>query len=89
MDIGKLPKAARSAAMRGGTDGWGQIGSAAEYVRYALPTEPRSRRRCTCGCKRRATHKGMVNGVCLRGGCELSIRRWVKNAALRQEESNG
>ena len=38
-----------------------------------------SRRRCGCGCGRRATHMGLANGVCMSTGCELYIRRWVKN----------
>lgn len=37
-----------------------------------------SRRRCGCGCKKRATHIGGCNGIALRTGCELSIRRWAK-----------
>lgn len=37
-----------------------------------------SRKRCRCGCKQRATHFGLANGVVLRSGCELSIRRWAK-----------
>lgn len=78
VDLNKMTKAERSAAMRGGTAGWGQIGSSTEHVRYALPVHSTSRRRCSCGCKRRATYKGMVNGVCLRSGCDLSIRRWIK-----------
>jgi hypothetical protein len=78
MDITKLPKAARSAAMRGGTDAWGSFGSSAEHVRYAQPADPKSRRRCHCGCKRRATHMGMANGVALTTACELAVRRWVK-----------
>lgn len=79
VDLSKLSKQARVAAMRGGTDGWGQLGSSADDVRYAEPVvDPRSRRLCTCGCKRRSTHKGMANGVCLTSGCELSMARWVK-----------
>ena len=38
----------------------------------------RSRVRCDCGCNRRATHMGTVNGMGMTSGCELSIRRWVK-----------
>lgn len=78
MDIGKLPKEARSAAMRGGTQEWGQYGSANAHVRYAQAVPPKSRRKCRCGCDRRATHMGMVNGVGLVTGCELRVRRWVK-----------
>jgi len=80
-DLKTLSPAALSAAMRGGTNRWGQWGSQDDHVRYAEPMESRSRRRCSCGCKRRATHKGMANGVCLRSGCDLSIRRWVKGNA--------
>lgn len=78
-DISKLSPAARSAAMRGGTAGWGQHGSAAEHVRYAEPVWSTSRRRCACGCKKRATHVGMANGLALLRGCELRIRRWVRD----------
>jgi hypothetical protein len=82
MDIDELSKRGRSAAMRGGTDGWGAHGSV-DHARYSEPVEPRSRRRCHCGCKRRATHKGMANGVCLTQACELGIARWVKTGLVR------
>src|ERR1700743_92587 len=39
---------------------------------------PKSRRRCHCGCKKRATHRGCGNGVTLVTGCQLYIRRWVR-----------
>jgi hypothetical protein len=83
MDINKMPPPERSAAMRGGMDGWGQIGSAVRNVRYALPVPGTSRRRCSCGCNRRATHRGMANGVCLTTACELAICRWVKTGYLK------
>jgi hypothetical protein len=83
MDLNKMPKAERAAAMRGGIAGWGAIGNAMTDVRYALPVEPKSRRRCQCGCKRRATRRGMANGVCLVMGCYLAIRRWVKTGNTR------
>lgn len=67
--------------MRGGTDGWGQVGSV-EHVRYAQAAPSTSRRRCPCGCKRRATHLGMANGVALVNACELAVRRWVKTARI-------
>jgi hypothetical protein len=57
---------------------WGQHGSI-EMNRYIQPVGPRSRRRCNCGCKQRSTHLGMANGVCLAEGCELSMRRWVRD----------
>lgn len=83
-DLSKLSAAALSAAMRGGTAGWGEWGSSRDHVLYAQPIDPKSRRRCSCGCKRRATHLGMANGICLISGCELSIARWVRNGGHRE-----
>lgn len=39
----------------------------------------RLRRRCYCGCGRRATYTGGSNGVAMMHGCELSVRRWVRD----------
>jgi len=58
---------------------FGEYGNALEHHRYIQPVEPRSRRRCHCGCGKRATHLGMANGVGLAMGCELSMRRWAKS----------
>lgn len=82
-DLNNLSQAARSAAMRGGTAGWGQHGSSIEHTRYAEPTDSRSRRRCHCGCKRRATHVGMANGIALSMGCELAVARWVRTGRTK------
>lgn len=68
-----------SAAMRGGTEAWGEIGSSERHVRYALPQLPKKRRKCSCGCGQRAIHRGLANGMCLTDGCELRIRRWVRD----------
>ena len=38
-----------------------------------------SRCRCRCGCKGRETHHGRANGVTLMSGCELYVRRWVRD----------
>jgi hypothetical protein len=81
VDLHKLSKAARSAAMRGGTGAWGQHGDVRRHVRYAEPVTPTSRRRCRCGCNRRATHYGMANGVAMTVACELAIRRWVRSGS--------
>jgi len=81
-DLSKMTPAARSAAMRGGTDGWGQVGSV-DDVRYAEPVPSTSRRRCKCGCKRRATHYGMAKGMALTTACELAVRRWIKTGETR------
>lgn len=75
--LNELSAAALSAAMRGGTEGWGEWGSAEQHIRYVEPINPRRRIRCHCGCKRRATHQGWANGISLIDGCELSIRRWA------------
>lgn len=40
---------------------------------------PSSRRRCYCGCKARATHSGLGDGICLVMGCEMFVRRWVRD----------
>jgi hypothetical protein len=85
-DLNEMSNAARSAAMRGGMAGWGQVGGLAEHLRYM---ELRSRRpgrkpKCNCGCGTPKTHTGFANGVCLTSGCELYVRRWVKTAGIRK-----
>lgn len=41
---------------------------------------PRMRRRCPCGCGQTSTHSGRgTNGVALMWGCELHVRRWVRD----------
>lgn len=85
-----MSAATLSAAMRGGTATWGQSASALEDVRYADPITGRAgRRKCSCGCDRASSHRGMANGICLVSGCELSIRRWVKDpsADLRRDHA--
>lgn len=77
MRLNDLSPAALSAAMRGGADGWGEHGSVT-HARYAEPHP--SRRKCHCGCNGRQTHIGIANGVGLYWGCELSVRRWVRDA---------
>jgi hypothetical protein len=83
VNLNELTPAALSAAMRGGTSGWGQVASAAEHVRYSQPAQPTSRRKCHCGCNRRATHMGMANGMALTSGCQLAIQRWIKTGRKR------
>ncbi len=80
MVINDLSPAARSAAMRGGTEQWGSHGSSIDHVRYMEALPAKFRKRCACGCKSRATYRGMANGVCLVVGCELRTRRWVRDA---------
>lgn len=55
-------------------------GSVHHHARYMVAAEKTPRRRmCGCGCRKRVTHRGMCNGVCLTEGCELQVRRWVKD----------
>lgn len=62
---------------------FGVIGSVDGH-RYMQPVQSRSRRRCPC-CKARATHMGMNNGVGLIAGCELRVRRWVRDGRQMRE----
>lgn len=79
VDLSKLSPPALKAAIKGGTKGWGRSASDAGY-RYVEPLEAKYRRRkCHCGCDGRASHRGMVNGVALVEGCELSIARWQRD----------
>lgn len=84
-DLNELSPKALSAAMRGGTQGWGQMGSSKDHVRYSemLPKRRGRRRRCYCGCGRPVTHMGMANGVGLTSACELGIARWVRIGSVK------
>lgn len=85
VNLNKLSRQALSAAMRGGTSGWGQVGSSVDHVRYSEPLERRRgrRRNCHCGCGGRITHRGMANGLALTCACELAIARWVRTGDTR------
>jgi hypothetical protein len=83
LDLNSISPTALKAAMQGGTEAWGQVGSAMEHVRYAEQITPKSRKKCWCGCEQRCTHKGMANGVCLTSGCHMGILRWVKTGQVR------
>ncbi len=78
-DLNSMSQAARSAAMRGGMEGWGAVGGV-DHIRYMEPRKKRPGRqpKCSCGCDREKTHLGLANGVCLISGCEWRVRRWVK-----------
>ncbi|WP_188036015.1 hypothetical protein [Pseudomonas sp. EZ-C24] len=79
-NLNDLSPAARSAAMRGGVAGWGQVGGQPGQIRYMELRKERSGRqpKCAYGCETNKTHLGFANGVCLISGCEMRIRRWVK-----------
>ncbi len=77
--LNELSPQALSAAMRGGMQAWGQWGSSVDHIRYAEPISGRRRRMCHCGCRKRSTHRGAANGITLMTGCELHVRRWVRD----------
>lgn len=56
----------------------GTHGSAMSMTRDTWPA-PDRRRRCRCGCDSSATHVGGAGGVALTSGCEISMRRWVRD----------
>lgn len=85
-DLNKLSPTALKAAMQGGTEAWGQMGSSTDNVRYAEIITPKSRKKCWCGCEGKRTHKGMANGVCLTTACHMGILRWVKTGGVRVAE---
>lgn len=81
-DLDSLSPQALQATMEGGTASWGQWGSADHHRLYVEPIGPewpmRRRRRCTCGCHRKVTHRVAANGVTLSAGCEMDARRSAK-----------
>lgn len=79
-----LSQSALKAAVIGGVEEWGQRASVFDHYLYVEPIDSRSRRRCHCGCNKRATHRGMANGICLSQGCELSMMRWAKRWTCRK-----
>lgn len=73
------------ARLEGGA-GFGTYGSSQEHRRYTqlLPGRFRNRRKCHCGCGGKSSHMGMANGLGLTSGCELSMRRWVRDGPVNQ-----
>lgn len=55
--------------------------------RSLATVEPSSRRRCHCGCGKRATHNGLGDGLALMTGCEMSVRRWVRDGYTKGEDT--
>jgi len=80
VNLKTLSTPALAAAMRGGTDGWGQWGSITEHILYVEPQTPNRGhyRKCHCGCCGKATHRIMANGICMGSGCEMSMRRALR-----------
>lgn len=74
------PSKAETRARMASPGGWGYVADANKHTRYAVTLPPKSRMRCRlCPCRRRATHYGAANGLGMTtGGCELAVRRWVR-----------
>jgi hypothetical protein len=64
--------------------GWGEVSSenGNRYMRQSS-----QRRKCSCGCGKNVTHSGCSNGLALVSGCELYVRRWMRDPedARRQQ----
>ena len=58
-----------------------RLAEAMQYKRTMTPAMPWSLVRCRCGCDRRASHLGLADGLCMMSGCELTVRRWVRDGA--------
>ena len=59
----------------------GRLTEAMQYKRTMTPAMPWSLARCRCGCTGRASHLGLTDGSCMMSGCELTVRRWVRDGA--------
>jgi hypothetical protein len=81
-DLKSLSPPALAAAMRTGTADWGHEGSILKHAVYVEPFSG-SRQLCHCGCRRRVKYISMANGVGMATGCELSMRRFVKQRGKR------
>ena len=88
VDLNSLKGSELSAAMRGGTEGWGKQASI-NNIRYSVAKQKVSGRPCvcTCGCKNKITHLGMANGICLTSGCEFSVALWVRTGKIKTMEN--
>jgi hypothetical protein len=60
---------------------WARFGYV-EGVHSMTPRPAGSGRRCDCGCKSRATHFGLSDGLVMMSGCELRVRRWVRDGYM-------
>lgn len=56
-----------------------RVGDALNGDRGKRQAPSTSRRRCPCGCGKRATHVGTADGLAMMMGCELHVARWVRD----------
>jgi hypothetical protein len=81
------------ATLAGKIDSDGTRFGSADGSRSMVAIGSRSRSRCDCGCDARATHVGLGDGCALMSGCEMEVRRWVRDGydyaeLLRRMERN-
>jgi hypothetical protein len=70
--------------------GWQRIGNVDDPRHMeAMSSRLRNRSRCGCGCDGKASHTGYANGLALTSGCELSMRRWVRDGYAASEPQTG
>ena len=55
--------------------------SSAFKIDRSMKKRDNKRSKCYCGCNGRATHTGLGQGAGMMSGCELSVRRWVRDGA--------
>lgn len=81
----------RLKAQAAGRTGWGVVADASIHQRSMklLPGRWRNRRKCHCGCGGKRSHGGYANGVAMTGGCEWSMRRWVKFGYQQHSTTTG
>ena len=46
------------------------------------------RSKCYCGCGGRSTHMGLGDGAGMMSGCELTVRRWVRDGVSASNVNN-
>jgi hypothetical protein len=55
--------------------------SAKNRLSRSMKKRPNKRSKCYCGCSGRSTHMGLADGAGMMSGCELSVRRWVRDGS--------
>lgn len=60
-------------------DGEGVSAGSVWGHRTVVPVPDFDRRRHRCGCGNKRTHVGLGDGVALMDGCEMCVRRWVRD----------
>ena len=54
----------------------------------SMKKAPNKRCKCYCGYGGRETHIGLGDGAGMMSGCELSVRRWVRDGSAASSVNN-